>query len=340
MIELEPLDEETLVKALRLGGWMLANQALTAASGETPMPLIAFARDGLAPPQLLAPRTKSDLYDHQVIAGKDLVADQRSQARYWAFAYDSDLEDSGGAFVVEVGIGGPGHVITFGQHYTYGDEAGLKLIGDLELVGQEFLPPGFQERLESLRWRYLLTEGATHHDLAGQRWPAWYSARDHKQVLLPLSEFGLTVPEGWFFRQTNDGNGWVIARLLPWEHREFEPTMITRLLTYRDQATLEDVMERKRSQLLDCGDEVLEAEVFKVHSPSLSVVAGRLVWSGETEGRGFRSEWVWVPTDAPSRFLLFCATSFRMESWDGLLRALETVLASLVLLDTRESMGS
>ena len=179
-----------------------------------------------------------------------------------------------------------------------------------------------------------------HHDLAGQRWSVWSSARDHEQVLLPLGEFGLTVPEGWFFRQTNDGDGWVIARLLPWEHREFEPTVITVLLTYREQATLEDVMERKRSQLLDRGDELLEAEVFKVPSPSLSVVAGRLVWSGKTEGRSFRSEWVWVPTDAPGRLLLFCATSFRMESWDGLLGALETVLASLVLLDTRESKRS
>jgi hypothetical protein len=338
MIELESWDEEALVEALRLGGWMLANQALMAANGQTPMPLIAFARDGLASPQLLAPRTKSGVYDHQVIAGKTLIENQRSQARCWVLAYDRDLEDSGAASVVEVGAGESGPGITFSQRYTYGDEAGLKLLGDLEWVGQEFLPPGFQERLESLRWRYLLTEGATHHDLAGQRWSSWYSARNHQQVLLPLGEFGLTLPEGWFFRQTNDGNGWVIARLLPWEHREFEPTVVTMLLTYPGQATLENVTEKKRSQLLDRGDEVLKAEVFKLPSPSHSVVAGRLVWSGETEGLGFRSEWVWVPTDVPGRFLLFCATSFHLESWEGLLGALGAVLASLDFLEGRKGV--
>src|SRR5215210_7041083 len=127
MIELESWDEEALMEALRLGGWMLANQALTAANGQTPMPLIAFARDGLASPQLLAPRTKSGVYDHQVIAGKILIENQRSQARCWALAYDRDLEDSGAASVVEVGAE-PGQGITFSQRYTYDDEVGLKLL--------------------------------------------------------------------------------------------------------------------------------------------------------------------------------------------------------------------
>jgi hypothetical protein len=68
------LSDEDLAEALRLGGWMLA-QALTAANGEIPLPLIAFAHDNLASPQLLAPKADSEFYDDQVIARRVLTTD-------------------------------------------------------------------------------------------------------------------------------------------------------------------------------------------------------------------------------------------------------------------------
>jgi hypothetical protein len=322
-----------LVEALRLGGWMLAHQTLTAASGKIPMPLIAFAHDGVGSPELLAPRADSELYDVQVAAGRILASDMGSQARHLTFAYDRDLEDSGRALVVEVGVGEPLHRITFGQRYVYDNEAGLRLIGDLHLVGQEFLPHAVQKSLEPLRWRDLLTEGAADHDLAGQQWRTWYAARDHEQVRLRLGGFSLTVPEDWLFRRTQDSEGWVMARLLPWECREFEPTIITLLVTYSDQATLEEALENKKSQLINQGVEVLKAEIVGLASPALSSKAAFLAWNGEGEGRSFRAEWVWVPTGELGHFLLLCVVSFYEESWEDMLCTVKELLATLNLAD-------
>lgn len=336
------VSDKALVEALRLGGWMLAHQALTAASGETPMPLIAFAHEGegLGSPELLAPRIDSELYDDQVAAGSILASDLGSQARHWTFAYDRDLEDSGRALVVEVGVGQPLHRITFGQRYAYDDEAGLRLIGDLHLVGQEILPRAVQKSLEPLRWRNLLTEGATDHDLAGPQWLTWYAARDHKQNQLRLGGFSFAVPEDWMFRRTQDSQGWVMARLLPWEHRGLEPTIITLLVTYSGQTTLEKALESKRAQLIDQGIEVLNAEIVRLASPAISSKAAFLTWNGEGEGRRFRTEWVWVPTEESGHFLLLCATSFHDEGWEGMLCTVEELLASLDLADRGEGTGS
>ena len=332
----ESLSDVDLTEALRLGGWMLAHQALAAASGEMPGPLIAFAHDDLVSPQLLVPKTGSDLYDAKVSAGRALITDISSQARHWIYSYDQDLEDSGRVLVVEVGTGKPLQRITFGQRYTYSEEAGLRLIGDLELVGRELLPTIVQESLELFRWHYLITEGAASHDVAGKQWSAWYSARDHQQAQLQLGEFSLAVPGGWFFRRTQDDKGWVITRLLPWEYWEFEPTIIAMLVTYRGQATLGNVMEDQRSRVGGRGAEVLKVEIAKLPPPSLSSEAAYLAWDEEREGHCFRSEWVWVPTDEPGCFLLLCASSFNKASRETVMRALDAVLTSLGLSDSKE----
>jgi hypothetical protein len=101
------------------------------------------------------------------------------------------------------------------------------------------------------------------------------------------------------------------------------------LLTSPDQATLEDVVEGRKVELLGDGYEVLEAKVSQA-LPSLPLLmAGRVSWTGETEGRGFRAERVWVPTDAPGQFLVLWAVSSSMESWECVARTLDAVLTSL-----------
>ena len=290
------------------------------------MPIACFHHDSLDSPQMVATKGSSGSYNDHVLAGRVLIADQESQLRRWAFSYEEDLGPSGRALLVEVGGRGFGDAITFVQRYTFGGDHGLRLLGDLEVVGEEFLQP---ERLESRHWRYLMTEGATSHDLAGQNWPAWVAARDHTQAKRHLEEFSLVVPEGWIFRQTRDGHGWEIIRLLPWEHKGFEPIITILLLTSLDQATLEDVVERRKVELLGDGCEVLEAKISQA-LPSLPLLmAGRVSWTGETEGRSFRAERVWVPTDVPGRFLVLWAVSFGMESWGWVARALDAVLTSL-----------
>lgn len=202
--------EGILEEALRLAGWLLALQAGVAAQGETVMPIVCLARDGLDSPQLIAPRTDSDSYDRQVAAGKIMLAEEGSRCRCWAFAYDEDLGPSGRVLLVEVGVGKT--VITFAQRY----KAGFRLVGDLHLVGEELLPPDVRERLESCRWIYLVTEGATHHDQVGERWLGWSAARDSGAVSLQFDGFRFAVPENWCFRQTQSGNGWLMMKLVPW----------------------------------------------------------------------------------------------------------------------------
>ena len=299
------------------------------------MPILCFNHDSLDSPQMVATKGSSDSYNDHVIAGRALIADQGSQLRSWAFAYDEDLGPSGRALLVEVGGREVGDAITFVQRYTPGSDHGFRLLGDLEVVGQDLLPC---ERLESRPWRYLITEGATNHDLAGPSWLAWYADRDHTRAKLRMEEFSFVMPEGWNFWQTQDGNGWQMFRLLPWEHKGSEPSITTLLLTYPAQATLEDVVERRKAELLGEGGEVVKVEISQV-LPSLPVLmAGRLIWNGEMEGRSFRAERVWVPTDMPGRFLELWAFSFP-ESWEYVARALGAVLGSLEV-STRGSAES
>jgi hypothetical protein len=319
-------------EALRLAGWLLAHQAdLATKGGGVPLPLAIFADDGMESPRLVAPRTDSDSYELQVIAGRIIISDQGSRLRSWALAWDEDLGSSGRALLVEAGGRGLGHPVTFSQRYITGGEQELRLVGDLDLLGEELLPPAVREILESRPWLPLVAEGAASHDEAGQAWVARYSRRDHGRSCLGIGGFSLLVPEGWAFRASENGNGWVMMRLCPWEHREYEPTILTLLASWPDHADLEDVIESQKAMQRSSGGEVLREEIFTLPSPALPSKAGRLAWNGEREGRSYRTEWVWVPTDVAGSFLLLCATSMSPESRDIVDRALEAVLASLDL---------
>lgn len=325
------MQDRTFDDTMKLAGWLLAHQVYTAASGDSPMPVVCFNHGSLDSPRMIAPRLDepSESYNDHVLAGRVLIEDQGNQFSSWAFAYDEDLEPSGRAFLVEVGGKEFGDVITFAQRYTFDNDHGLRFLGDLELVGEEFLPSKGRERLESRHWRFLIPEGAAKHDLAGPSWKAWDAARDHSQAQLRLEEFSFVIPEGWNFRQTKHGNGWLMVRLLPWEHKGFEPTITTLLLTYPCQVTLEDVVERTKAEVLGEGREVLEGEISQVLPPVPLLKVGRLIWSGEAEGRSFRAERIWVPTDVPGRFLGLWAVSLSVESWESVVRALDAVLTSL-----------
>ncbi len=296
------------------------------------MPIVCFNYASHDSPRMIAPRLDtskgcSESYNDHVLAGRALIKDQESQLSSWALAYGEDLERSGRALLVEVGGKEFGDLITFAQRYTFCNDRGLRFLGDLELVGEEFLSYAQRDRLESRHWLYLVTEGATNHDLAGQSWRDWYAARDHTQAQLDLEEFSFLIPEGWDFRQVLDGNGWLMARLLPWEHG-FEPTITTVLVTYPNQATLDDVVEGRKAEMSGEGWEILKAEISQL-IPSLPLLMGRLIWGGESEGRSFRAEIVWVPTDVPGRFLVLWAVSFSMESWECVVRTLDAVVTSL-----------
>jgi hypothetical protein len=319
----ETPEEGVLEDALRNAGWLLAHQAGVAAQGEAPMPIVCLARVGLASPQLIAPRTDSDSYDRQVAAGKILLAEQGARCRFWAYAYDEDLGPSGRVLFVEVGVGGSDTVITFAQRYR----PGFRLVGDLHPVGEELLPPDVQARLEACRWRYLVTEGATHHDQVGEQWLGWSAARDAGAVSLQFDRFRFAVPEDWCFRQTQSGDGWLMMKLVPWDDRQNEPSIMTLLLSYPAPMTSEAAMQLKRADLLKRGLEVSKATVSEL--PSLSVEVASLAWNGGSEGRRFRTEWSWVPAAEAGSFLVLVASTFNSASWESLSRALDGVLASL-----------
>jgi hypothetical protein len=322
------MDDETFEEAFQLAGWLLAHQASIAARGEVPLPLLSFTRDDEEEAQLVAPRTDSDSYERQVIAGRIVLDERRGQLRSWAFVYDQDLDLAGRALFVEVGGEELSHTVTLAQRYVSGGQEGFRLVGDLELLGPELLPTALQERLESCRWRYLITEGATNHEPAGEQWPLWYAARAHQRPRLGVGSFLFTVPEGWAFRQTEDGTGWMVLRLLPWEERNFEPTVLV-LIAGGLGTTLESFVESKRAELASCGSTILKAEMSDSPAPALADRVARLSWEGEAEGRCYRTEWVWFPTSTPDHFLVLSATSFRPETWESLQQGLEAVLGSL-----------
>ena len=323
------MDDEKLVEAFQLAGWLLAHQASLAAKGEIPLPLLSFTRDDEETAQLVAPRTDSESYERQVIAGRIVLDERKDQLRSWAFCYDEDLGLAGRALIVELGGEELSHAVTLAQRYVSGDERGFRLVGDLEVLGPELLPPPLQVRLESCRWRYLITEGATHHEPAGEQWPLWYAARAHQKPRLGVGAFLFAVPEGWVFRQTEDGTGWVVLRLLPWEERNFEPTVVV-LLAGGLGTTLESFVAFKKAELQEVAGTVLKAEMCESPVPSMPAPVARISWEGEAEGRCYRTEWVWISTPAPDEFLVVSATAFRPESWSTVSQALEAMLASIV----------
>jgi hypothetical protein len=321
------MDDEIFEETFQLAGWLLAHQASIAANGEVPLPLLSFTRDDEEAAQLVAPRTDSDSYERQVIAGRIVLEERRGQLRSWAFAYDEDLELAGRALIVEVGGEEFSHAVTLAQRYVLNGGEGFRLVGDLEVLGQELLPVALQERLESCRWRYLITEGAIHHEPAGEQWPLWYAARTHQRPRLGVGGFLFSVPEGWAFRQSEDGAGWAVLRLFPWEERSFEPTVVV-LLAAGLGTTLERFVVDKRAELQQLAN-VLKAEMCDSPVPSMPASVARLSWEGEAEGRCYRTEWVWIPTAEPDEFLVLSATAFRPETWDSVSQALEAMLASI-----------
>ncbi|MFL6263406.1 MAG: hypothetical protein ACJ76Y_27240 [Thermoanaerobaculia bacterium] len=321
------MDDESFAEAFQLAGWLLAHQASIAASGEVPLPLLSATRDDEETAQLIAPRTDSDSYDRQVIAGRIVLDERRAQLRSWAFCYDEDLELAGRALIVEVGGEKFSHAVTLAQRYVTGAEEGFRLVGDLEVLGLELLPAVLQGRLESCRWRYLITEGATNHEPAGEQWPRWYAARAHQRPRLGLGGFLFTVPEGWAFRQTEDGSGWVVVRLLPQEEREREPTVM--VLLAAGLGTLEGLVEEKKLELGAFASEVLRAEMCESPAPALPSPVARLAWKGEDEGRRYQTEWVLLPTPVPEELLVLSATAFQPETWESVRQALEAMLVSL-----------
>lgn len=322
------MDDESLEEAFQLAGWLLAHQASLAAKGEIPLPLLSFTHDDEETAQLVAPRTDSDSYERQVIAGRIVLNDRKDQLRSWAFCYDEDLGPAGRALIVEVGGEELSPAVTLAQRYISGDDQGFRLVGDLELLGLELLPPALQVRLESCRWRYLITEGATHHEPAGEQWPLWYAARAHQRPRLGVGPYLFSVPEGWIFRQTEDGTGWVVLRLLPWEEKSFEPTVVV-LLASGLGTTLESFVAFKKAELQEVAGAVLKAEMCESPVPSMPEPIARISWEGEAEGRCYRTEWVWIPTSEPDQFLVVSATSLRPESWESLSQAQEAVLGSI-----------
>ncbi|HET9211811.1 MAG TPA: hypothetical protein VFR03_15495 [Thermoanaerobaculia bacterium] len=324
------MDDESFVETFQLAGWLLAHQASLAARGEVPLPLLSFTRDDEETAQLVAPRTDSDSYERQVIAGRIVLDERSGQLRSWAFCYDEDLELAGRALIVEVGGQEFSQAVTLAQRYVSSGEEGFRLVGDLEVLGLELLPPALQKRLESCRWRYLITEGATHHEPAGEQWPLWYAARTHQRPRLGVGGFLFTVPEGWAFRQTDDGTGWVVLRLFPWEERNFEPTVVVLVATGLGM-TLERFVEGKKTELQEVAGTVLKAEMCESPVPSMPAPVARISWEGEAEGRCYRTEWVWIPTSAPDELLVLSATSFRLETWESVHQALEAMLASIEL---------
>jgi hypothetical protein len=322
------VDDESFQEAFQLAGWLLAHQTSIAASGEVPLPLVSFTRDDLESAQLLAPRTDSDSYERQVIAGRIVLGERSGQFRSWSFVYDEDLGPAGKVLWVEVGGRAFSRAVTLAQRYVSGGEDGFRLVGDLELAGQELLPPELDGRIEACRWRYLVTEGATNHDPAGEQWPRWYAARDHRRTRLRHQGFCFAVPEGWIYRRTEEDTGWLIVRLLPWEERRTEPTVL--IVTVELGSTLESFVAEKKAELLAVADEMQRAEICDSPVPSLPFPAACFSWTGGTEeGQSYRTEWVWLPTGETEECLVLCATSFRRESWESVSGALEAILASL-----------
>ncbi|HTG37156.1 MAG TPA: hypothetical protein VLB76_29925 [Thermoanaerobaculia bacterium] len=323
---IELLDKDILRKILRLAGQMLVEEAFAVGRGETPMPLLALIDHDLDSPRFRWPlMDESEAYHDHVRAARAMIVMEKPQR--WIFVYDHDLEYAGRILIIEMGMGEPACTITFGQRYVFSAEPDLRLVGRLELIGREFLPSSIRETLESSRWRALLIEGATQA-LASQQLPAWPSVDEPQSLLLTVDEFRFAPPEGWIFRQTQDGHGWVMARLVPWEHWGFEPVLIARMVECSGPTTPADNVEDSVKQLLDRGDEVLKAEVFASPSPELSVDVGHIVWRNREKEGALMGDF-WVPTDSPRRFLLLSAISFNDASWNDLLEASEGVLASL-----------
>lgn len=173
---------------LRLAGWLLAHQVHALVKGEVPIPLVCFFSEDLDGPQLIAPKGGAGDFEGHVSAGRAFLSYQNEEWAHWGFAYDEPLAPSGRALLVEMGGQGFGDPVTLVQCYLPVAGRVPRFLGDFELVGWEHLPAVRQQTLQSRNWRYLVTEGATHHGEVGRDWLTWYAARDPEPAELRFEE--------------------------------------------------------------------------------------------------------------------------------------------------------
>ena len=187
------MEDSRFDDTLRLAGWLLAHQVHALGKGGAPMPLICFFSEDLEGPQLIAPKGGSGGFedggfeDH-VSAGRAFLSYQSEEWAHWGFAYDEALAPSGRALLVEMGGQGFGDPLTLVQCYLPVAGRIPRFLGDFDLVGWEHLPAPRRQALQARNWRYLVTEGATHHGEVGLDWLTWYAARDPEPAELRFEE--------------------------------------------------------------------------------------------------------------------------------------------------------
>ena len=182
------MEDSRFDDTLRLAGWLLAHQVHALGKGEAPMPCLCFFSEDLEGPQLIAPKGRSGGFEDHVSAGRAFVSYQSEEWAHWGFAYDEALAPSGRALLVEMGGQDFGDPLTLVQCYLPVAGRMPRFLGDFELVGWEHLPASRRQALQSRNWRYLVTEGATHHGEVGRDWLTWYAARDPEPAELRFEE--------------------------------------------------------------------------------------------------------------------------------------------------------
>jgi len=316
---------ETLIlhDALRFAGFLLAKQAGTAAAGEIPTLLAVVSSDPEDPPTLIKPTTDSESPERQIAAGKIVLDDQKGRFRTWALSFDEELEPFR-ILMLEVGCKGMVD-FCFVQRYVYPENGKFQLVGQVDLLTRETLDPTVARELEACVWRELMEEGAEMNAEFGEQWPQWRAAMrstDQGQRYA-VGEYGYVCPSGWVPSKTEEGDGWMFYRLVPWAHRGNEPAIICNQVTWDGQPTVEAVVERLATPNPKGDREILESEVFELEA---GLLVGRVL--AQLAADNSLIEQNIVPTDENGQFLMISAVS-QNEFWTETERARDVVLGSL-----------
>ena len=304
---------------MRFAGYLLANQAGHAASGEIPAPYAVLSYESREQPQLLKFTTDPGSYERVVAAGRIAVNKERKSARTWAFSFDEDLFTSR-ALMLEVGLGDL-ETIFLVQRYLHTEGGEFQLVGQVELLTQERISPAAARELEECGWREVIEKGAMQNSEFGEHWLAWRAdaLTEIEETRHFIGSDSFVCPWGWVPRLTDNKDGWLFYRLIPLEEKGSEPALIMQRVSIPGKETIEAILSYLAN---NSKTDVLTTETFDLES---GLPTGRLLFAVGEDGNRFGQT---VTAWDGSSFLLLHAVS-QEDLWEETKRACDVVLRSL-----------
>lgn len=188
-------------------------------------PACVAVADELRDIEVIVPTTDDPTAEKLRALARMHVSMQGADRRFSVLSYDEDHGMSGGAILLEVGLCPRREdVLTFAQRYRIDGGGAVRLVGRLQVLGEELLPPDVRHGLSSGEWRELVERGASAHPSGG----SWLEAHpaEPEEVVVRLGSLAVPIPPGWIVDAEAQSGGLVVSRLLPLRFSDHESSIV------------------------------------------------------------------------------------------------------------------